>query len=130
MRIFGCETHSAISSPDRIVDVDHRGPDLVVPKQAFLGRSVRAHVPVEVEVVLGEVGEGRDRELGRGDPAQFQGMRRDLGRDHVGSQIAHLGEQTLEVGGLGRGPLRDESVLADPGVHRADEPRACARRRP
>ena len=57
-----------------VVDIDHGSPHLVLPEQPLLGVPVRLHRPVEVEMVLGQVGERRDFEPGAGDAVHLQGV--------------------------------------------------------
>ena len=97
--------------PVLVADVDDRTVRL--REQAPLGFEVLLHRPVEVEVVLRQVGEDEDREARSLEPALG---RRHRGRFHHAGAIAlveHLAEETLQVDRLGR----VETDLAHLGAH-------------
>src|SRR5690606_11678982 len=62
----------------RVVYVDHSGAHLVVGEETLFGPPVGGHVTVEVEMVLGDVGVGGDREPGPVDTPQLEGMGGDF----------------------------------------------------
>jgi hypothetical protein len=77
---------------------------------------------MEVEMVLRQVGETDDVEFDPVHPAQGQGMARHLHRAGVRPSGHHQREQGLQVGRFGGGPDAGQSLVHDPGLHRADQP--------
>jgi len=76
---------------------------------------------MEVEVVLGKVGEPCDIEVDAADPAEDQGVGGDL-HDHVGhALVTHPGEERLERRRLGGGQRGRDLPAVDPGPGGADE---------
>src|SRR6185437_16306241 len=61
----------------RVVDIDDPGGRATVEQQC-LGPEVALHVVVEVQVVLGQIGEGADREVGTAHPPLDKRVRGDL----------------------------------------------------
>ena len=97
-------------------------------EQSALGLKVVLHVGVEVEVVLGEVGEGGDREADPIASPQRKRMRGDLHRAGSIAPVEHPPEGGLEVDRL-RG--RSHDLLGDPAddpLHRSQQPRLGSRR--
>ena len=94
-----------------VVDVDHG--DLRPPfgeQQAFR-LEVLLHRAVEVEMVLGEVGEDRHREVDRIGPVELERVGGHLDRAGDVASVEHLPEGSLEVDRLGGGAL-DRALLA------------------
>ena len=85
-----------------VVDVDHGqlGPGLEEPA---LGEEVVLHVGVEVEVVLGEVGEDGHRPVDGVGAVQGERVARDLHDDGLVPGGEHVGEGPLQVDRLGGG---------------------------
>ena len=92
---------------------------LALTKQPGLGLLVRGHVPVEIEVVLRQIGESANLESGRGDTAQGERMRRHLDGGDVDPGRGHVAEHALEVGGLRGGMDHRDRPTADAGAHGA-----------
>jgi len=105
-----------------VVGVDHADAGEAGGEQARLDLEVLVHAGVEVQVVLGQVGEHHDVVGGAGDPAQGQRVARDLHRGRRHPAPHHLGQQRLQVGGLGRGELTRRDGPGHPGLHPAQEP--------
>ena len=94
---------------------------LAVLEQDGLGVAVGLHGLVEVQVVLGEIGEDAHGEADAVHPLQKQGVGGGL-HHHVGAAGgAHPGEQLLELQGLRRGALRGDRLAADHVLVGADE---------
>ena len=97
-------------------------------EQQRLGLEVVAEIGVEVEVVVGEVGEAGGGEAGAVDPVQDEGVRRHLDGGHADAGIDHPGEERLELRRLGCRPLTGEGHAVDAGADGADHPGALAGR--
>ena len=94
---------------------------VAVLEQQRLGVAVGLHSLMEIQVVLGEVGEDAHGIVHAVHPVQGQGVGGDL-HDHVGAAaLPHLGKQPLELKGLRRGALRGDDLVADHILVRADE---------
>src|SRR5690606_27685429 len=65
--------HGGEAPAGRVVDPDHRSLGQVGLEEPGRGEEVALHVAVEVEVVLGQVGEGGDGETRRVDPVHGEG---------------------------------------------------------
>ena len=91
-------------------------------EQAPLGQVVVVQVGVEVEVVLGQVGEDGRLEPGAVDPVQGQAVAGHLHGRRLHAGVGHLGQQPLEVGGLGGGVDGRPAFVADPDLDRAEHP--------
>ena len=103
--------------PERIVHRDHRGTSRaeVFGEKPPLRLVVAVEVPVEVEVVAGEVGEDRRLEGRPAEPALFEAVRGALHRPEGAAGGAGAGEERLEVGGFAggeRGAGGDLGVVA------------------
>ncbi len=90
-------------------------------EQDPLGREVRVHVAVEVEVVAGEVREDRDLELEAVDALEGERVRGDLEDGAAAAGVHHLAEERLQVGGLGRRAHGLGDAVAHAVLDRADE---------
>ena len=104
-----------------VVEVDHAEPAALGREQLRLGLEVVLHAGVELHVLRAEVGEDGDVEDAAVDPAEDQGVAGDLHGDRLDAALAHDGEQRLEVGGLGRGALGLDALVADAHLDRADQ---------
>ena len=107
-----------------VVDADDGvlGPSV---EEGGLGREVVLHVAVEVQVVLGEVGEGADREPRARHPAQGERVARHLHR-HVGDAgLTHHREERLQVGRLRRGERAGQPGAVDADADGAEQPRGA-----
>ena len=90
-------------------------------EQPALGEEVLLHRRVEVQVVLGEVGEDDGREGDRTDPLQCKGVGGDLHRTGPVARVEHRPQVGLQVDRLGRG-AEDRPVLpADDRLHRPQQ---------
>ena len=98
-----------------VVDVDDRGAGVF--EQAPLGLEVVLHVLVEVEVVLGEVGEDPACEHDPLCPPERERVGGHLHDAGLVAGVEHAPERALEVDRLGRGAL--DGLLA-PADHRGD----------
>ena len=105
-----------------VVDVDDRGAG-ARPRTACAWREVVLHVGVEVEVVLGQVGEQRHLEVDRVGAVQRQRVRGDLHRAGPVAALQHPPEGRLQVDRLRRGPL---DLLLDPADHLLHRPQQPA----
>src|SRR5256714_4667937 len=77
---------------------------------------------MEVEVVLGEVGEYGHREVDRVGSVELKGMGGDLHRTREISSIKHGPERPLQVYRLRRGPLHRVLDTSDDALDRPQEP--------
>ena len=76
---------------------------------------------MEVEVVLGEVGEADGRELGGHEPPLCDCDRRGLHRTGLVAGLDHRAQGALEVGRLGRGQAGRLAVAADAALDGAEQ---------
>jgi hypothetical protein len=97
-------------------------------EQPPLGLEVVVQVGVEVQVVLGEVGEHRGAEAGGVDPPEGEPVARHLHGGRLHPRLGHLGQQPLQVGGLGGGVDGRAPLLADADLDGADHAGAAAGR--
>jgi hypothetical protein len=111
-----------------VVDVDHPEGRERLGEQATLGLEVVVQVGVEVEVVLGQVGEDGRPEAGAVDPAQGQAVAGHLHGRRLDAGVGHLGQQPLEVGGLGGGVHGRPADVAHPDLDSAQHPGGAAGR--
>jgi hypothetical protein len=109
------------AAPVGVVRVDHpharRGGE-----QPALGLEVVLHRRVEVQVVLGEVREDGDRPVDRGGAPEFERVGGHLHDARVVPRGEHLGEERLQVDGLGSRAHDRPLRTAHHGGDRADEP--------
>ena len=110
-------------APVGVVDVDHPEGGELRREQPPLGPVVVVQVGVEVEVVLGQVGEHGRLEAGAVDPVQGQAVAGHLHRRRLHARVGHLGQQPLEVWGLGGGVDGRPAGVADPHLDGAQQPR-------
>ena len=103
--------------PVGVVDVDDRRFRPQLGEEPALGEEVVLHVGVEVEVVLGQVGEQGQLEADRVDPVQGERVRGDLHRAGAVAALEHAAEGLLEVDRL-RGRALD--LLLDRADHLLD----------
>ena len=103
-----------------IVQVEHRR--IAHGKEPALGGKVLLHRVVEVQVVLGEVGEHRHLEVEPVHPVLGQRMGGDLHHHILTARRRHLGQQRLELVGVRGGVFGGEGDGVDLVFHRADEP--------
>ena len=90
--------------PGRVVGVHHRPAGELGGEEPRLRLEVGLHVPVEIQVVLRQVGEDRHVEHDAVDPMLVEGVRRDLQGRRLHALISHPCQQPVEVGRLRRGP--------------------------
>ncbi len=100
-----------------VVDVHH--PDHGRDEQRGLGPEVVLEVGVEVQVILGQVGEDRHVEAGARDPAEAERVARYLHRGGGDPALGHDREQRLQVGSLRRGQGAGHHVRSDFGLYPA-----------
>ena len=81
---------------------------------------------MEVEVVLGQVGEDRGREVDRVGAAQLERVRGDLHRAGPVAAVEHLAERPLQVDRLRRGALHLALDAADHALDGAQQPGLAA----
>ena len=96
-------------------------------EQPPLGQEVALHGGVEVEVVLGQVGEDRSGEAHAGRAAQLQSVRGDLHRAGALAAIEHRAEVSLQVDRLGGGAGDGTLGPADEGRDGAQQPARASR---
>ncbi len=111
-----------------VVGVDHPAARPLGREQRRLGGLVLLERGVEVQVVLGEVGEGGDVEDQPVDPAQRQRVAADLHRHRGDPPLAHDREQAVQVGSLRRGAHARQHLPRHPGLDRAEQPGGAPRR--
>ena len=110
-----------------VADVDRGRRPLALDEQPALRVEVALKGPVEVEMVLAEVGEGERAEANSVEPAQLGAVRGRLERTAPIASVEHLTEGALEVDRLRRRADRRPGVAADPAFDRAEQarPPAC-----
>ena len=120
--------------PVGVVDVDHGGarresrPGPRRDEQTPLGLEVVLHTAVEVEVVLGQVGERRDVEVDPRRAAEGQRMRGDLHHACPITRVEHPPERPLQVDRLRRRPLDLLGPSSDDLLDRPEQSTAEPRR--
>ena len=100
------------------VDVDDRDRRTGL-EEAALGGEVVLHRRMEVEVVLGQVGEDGGGEMRAVGAVEGERMRGDLDRAGAVPDLEHPGEGGLEVDRLGR---RVDHLAVNAADHRLDRP--------
>ena len=90
-------------------------------EQLRLRVAVVFHGLVEIQVVLGQIGEHAHGVVDAVDPVQRQGMGGDLHNNVGAAGIPHAGKQALELEGLRRGALGGHHLAADHVLVGADE---------
>ena len=86
-----------------------------------LGLEVLVHAAVQVEVVLGEVGEAGDVEHHPVHAVERDGVRGDLHGGGVEAAFAHQGQQGVDVGGLRGGEEAGDGLPAGQDLDGADQ---------
>jgi hypothetical protein len=114
--------------PVGVVEVDHPKGRERRGEQPPLGQVVVLQVGVEVEVVLGEVGEDGRPEAGAVDPVQGQAVAGHLHGRRLHPGVGHLGQQPLQVGGLGGGVDGRAALVPHADLDRAHDPGDAAGR--
>ena len=109
-----------------VVGAHHRRGGEGGREQPRLGREVVVHRAVEVEVVLGQVGEHGHREAGGVHPVQLQAVGRHLHGHRPVARSRHPGQPGLQLGALGGGAGArqgpdDRARPAGGGEHRRQE---------
>jgi hypothetical protein len=113
-------------APD-IIDAYHLGTGPPVEQHRLCGEIV-LQVSVEVEVILGQVGERADRESGSVHPAQRQRVAGYLDGHVSNAAFDHQGQQSLQLRSLRRGEGTGQQCLTDPCCHGAEQAGMHARR--
>ena len=125
----GMPDRSDESAPPVVVDADQALPGPLGREERGLGREVVVHVGVEVEVVLREVGEQGDVVDHPVDPVLGQGVARHLHDAAVEPRSAITASTACSSGASGVVRTLPTPLVADPGLHGADQPRVAAHRR-
>ena len=113
-----------------VVGVDHpRRLGRQHLEEPALGREVRLHVLVEVEVIAGQVGEDGGGEAHAVDALEGQRVRRHLHHARAVAVRDHVAQESLHVGGFGRGPARPRGPPVRPCSARCRAPPPTGRRR-
>ena len=116
-----CLDHVHERTAEPVVGVDHRDVAVLRGEQLCLGLEVVAKVTVEVEMVLGQVRENRNVEVGALGPSQGQGVAGDLHGRAGHTALTHQREQAVQVGGLGCGQRGLDTLVPDPHLDRSDQ---------
>ena len=116
------------ASPPVVVDADEPLPGPLGREERCLGREVVLHVGVEVEVVAGQVGEEGDVVDHPVDAVLHEGVAGHLHDAHVEAALGHDGQQRVQLGSLRRRAHAAEPLVAEAGLHGADEPRPASER--
>ena len=111
-----------------VADVHRRRWRLRAGEEAALRLVVLLHRPVQVEVVLGEVGEHERVEAHAVEPVEDGAVGRRLDRDARVAGVDHLAEEPLEVDRLGRGVRGGPGRASDDPLDGADETRSSGPR--
>ena len=76
---------------------------------------------MEVQVILGQIGESRHIIMQTAHTLQANGMGGDLHNGIATAAITHLTQQCLQIQTLGRGTLGGDSLMADHIFHSAHQ---------
>ena len=95
----------------RIVTVHHA--DAAVPEQNGLGIAVVFHRYMEIQMILGQIGEDTHRIVNAVDPVQTQGVGGGLHHRIGAPGVRHLPEEPLDLKGFRRGAVRRDDLLPD-----------------
>ena len=98
-------------------------------EECRFGGEVLFHAAVQVQVVLGQVGETSHVEHHGVNPAEGQGMGRNLHGGAIQALLGHDGQQGMHIGGLRRGQLAGNGLAAGQDLNGANEP-CCFSQRP
>src|SRR5262249_61497592 len=104
-----------------VVDVHHPHPRVGGREQGGLRGEVLLQVAVEVQVILGQVGEDGHLVGGARHPAERQRVAGHLHRRRGDTAFGHGGEQDLQVGRLRGGEHALLGGTGYPGLHPADQ---------
>ena len=104
-------------------------PGSQMVKEPGLGLLVPLQAAVNIEVLVGDVGDDSQVEITGGYAVLLQSVGCDLEHGYVHPGSDHLGEVTLHVGGIWRGGMQAgvHLALADDGVDGGDQAGAPAR---
>ena len=93
-----------------------------VPKQTGLGLLVGGQRPVEIQMLVGDVGDRCYVEVGAGDPLLSQTVRGDLQHNVAGPSLHHPPQVPLHIRGIGGGGVqtRIHLLVADAGTDGGD----------
>ncbi len=108
-------------APVLVADVHDRERLRIREEQLPLRLEVRLHVPVEVQVVLAEIGEHQHGEADAVEPVEDGRVRRGLHRARAVAGVEHLAEHPLQVDRLGRGANDTAPLAADPRLDRPEQ---------
>ena len=109
----------------RVVDVDHadvRDGAVASVEEHRLDVEIRGEVAVVVDVIAGEVREGRDFEAETMDAFLVERVRAHFEAGARAARVGHLAEEGGEVGRIGRRLIRRDGTPAEVVADRADEP--------
>ncbi len=109
-----------------IVDVDHRVCGREIREEQALGPVVLLHRLVEIEMVLGEVGEDGRGEMDRIGAVERQRVGGDLHHARLVAGVEHLGERALEIDRLRRRAQDLMLNAPDHALHRPQQPGLAA----
>src|SRR5438270_13114106 len=104
-----------------VADVDRGGRPLALDEEPALRVEVALECPVEVEVVLAEVGEGERAEANAVEPPQLGAVRGRLECTAPVAGVEHLAEGALEVDRLRCRADRRPALPTDPAFDRAEQ---------
>jgi len=104
-----------------VIDVHHGALAPLPCEQSSLRREVRVHRCVVIQMILREVREDGAREPDPSDAVLIEAVGRDLHRDRSHTFVPHLGEESLQVGRLGRGPQGRCRTSTDPNARRPND---------
>ena len=104
-----------------IDDADVRHGAVASVEEHRLHVEVGGEVAVVIDVVAGEVREGRDLETETVDAVLMQRVRTDLEAGARAARVGHLAEEGGEIGRVRRGLIRRDGTPAEVVAHRADE---------
>jgi hypothetical protein len=114
-------------SAERSVHTDHRVTRRELDEEPRLGGAIGLHRAVEIEVVLGQVGEGRDLEGQRVHTIEREGMARHLHHEVTAAPLDHRRQRARGVVALGRGVGRRQLQLAEEAAQRTEHRRPVTR---
>ena len=103
----------------RVVAVEYA--DVAAPEQNRLGLPVFLHGLVEIQVILGQIGEYAHLEVNARHPVQHQRMGGNLHHHMGAARLLHLIKQLLQLEGLRGGALGFDDLVADHILNGTDE---------
>ena len=95
--------------------------DVAAPEQDGLGFPVFLHGLVEIQMILGQVGEYAHLEVNARHPVQHQGMGRNLHHHMGAARLLHLIKQLLQLKGFRGGALGFDDLVADHILNGTDQ---------